>query len=130
MKALRNLILILVLLVLAVVMIFGGEDIKLRLTYVLIFAAAIAALACTAMGMISNIKSYYTGLIRSGLLALLIIIMYLIAPVNDIEASVFEKTETSLSWSPIIGAGLYTIYALLAIFVLSFVVLSIRNAFK
>ena len=130
MKALKNLILIFVLVVLVLVMIFAGTDTKLRVTYFVFGAGVLVFLASSLMGMVTNAKKNMKGLIGGAALVLMILLFYFIVPTEDVPMSLFEKTNTGFGWSAIIGAGLYTIYALLAIFVISYVVLSIRNALK
>ncbi|MBN2727881.1 MAG: hypothetical protein JXR53_01545 [Bacteroidales bacterium] len=130
MKALKSLILIVVLVVLAAVIIFGGTDTRLRLTYIILGIGFLTFLGSSLYSIVSNAKQNVKGLVGGGGLIAMIVLFYFIAPRNDVPVSQFEKTGTSLSWDPIIGAGLYSIYALLAIFVVSFIVLSIRNSLK
>lgn len=130
MKALKNLILIVVLVVLAAIIIFGGTDTRLRLSYIVLGIGILAFLGSSLYSIIANGKQNMKGLIGGAGLIGMIVLFYFIAPRNDVAASQFEKTGTSLSWDPIIGAGLYSIYALLTIFVVSFIVLSIRNSLK
>ncbi|PLW94191.1 MAG: hypothetical protein C0592_03715 [Marinilabiliales bacterium] len=130
MKALKSLILIFVLAVLAAVILFAGVDFKIRITYIVFGIGVLAFLGYVLYSLITNIKGNSKGLIGIGALVGMIILFYFIAPTGDIDAARFEKTGTSLSWDPIIGAGLYTIYALLAIFVIASIGLSIRNLLK
>ncbi len=130
MKALKSLILIFVLIVLVAIMIFAGIDTKIRVTYFVFGAGVIVFLASSLMSMITNAKKNIKGLIGGAALVLMILLFYFIVPTDDVSMALFEKTQTDFGWSAIAGAGLYTIYALLAIFVLSYVVLSIRNALK
>ena len=130
MKALKGYILVFVLIVLTAIIVFAGVDFKLRITYIVFGLGLLAFLGFSLYSLISNLKQNSKSLIGGGALLGVIVLFYFITPRNDVAMSIYEKTGTSFSWSPIIGAGLYSVYALLAIFVLLYIALSIRNVIK
>lgn len=130
MKALKGYILVFVLIVLTAIVLFTDVDFKLRLTYVVFGIGLLAFLGFSLYTLITNLKQNSKSLIGAGIVLGVIVLFYFITPRNDVAMSLYEKTGTGFGWSPIIGAGLYSVYALLAIFVLLYIALSIRNVIK
>lgn len=81
--------------------------------FVNIIIAVGFALAQIVKGLIENPKKQIGILIGVGALVLVFIIAYALASGTDIPQEIFEKTGSNYSSSKIIGAGLYTVYALL-----------------
>jgi hypothetical protein len=142
MKALKSILLIAVLIVLALVLVLSFGDpkvdetassylsIKLYITYAIFGIAVVSMLGFVVVNLVTNLKQNTRSLLGVALIAGLIVLFYIIAPVSDVPADKFEKTQTSLGWSPIIGAGLYLIYTFLASFVLLLAFFGVRNLIK
>lgn len=142
MKALKSILLIAVLIVLALVLVLSFGDpkvdetasnylsIKLYITYAIFGIAVVSMLGFVIVNLITNLKQNTRSLLGVALIAGLIVLFYIIAPVSDVPVDKFEKTQTSIGWSPIIGAGLYLIYTLLAAFVLLLAFFGVRNLIK
>jgi hypothetical protein len=71
------------------------------------------ALSQIIKGLIENPKKQIGILIGVGALILVFIIAYALASGTDIPKELFEKTGSNYGSSKVIGAGLYTVYALL-----------------
>lgn len=124
MKNIKSLVLIVVLLLLTCITLFAGINTKMYTAYAMFGLGILAMLAYFVSIAISNVKV----LIWVGLVGVLFLLFYFIAPSNDVPQALYEKTGTSESWSPIITGSLYTIYSLCALFVLVFFGTIIRNA--
>ncbi|NLL27869.1 MAG: hypothetical protein GX259_03665 [Bacteroidales bacterium] len=130
MKLLKNIATIALLLLIAAIMIFASIDVRLYVAYGFFFLAIFALLAAVIYSLIKEPKKSVKTLIVVAVMVALILVFYFITPRNDVALSLYEKTGTSLSWSPIIGAGLYTIYAFLAIFVALLAFFGLKNILK
>ncbi|MCX7696119.1 MAG: hypothetical protein N2Z72_00315 [Bacteroidales bacterium] len=122
--------LILLLIIIALVLSLGSIDLRLYVAYAAGLIAILSALAFSVLNLFTNFRknAKVLGII---LFAVgLFIIYYFITPRTDIDPMILEKTGTSLSWSPIIGAGLYFLYTLLGFFILIIIGFSIRNLTK
>ncbi len=130
MKALKGIILIAVLILLSLILIFGNEDVKLYIAYAVLAVSVITTALFTFFNLAVNFKQSLQGILGAGAVAAMLIIFYFISPISDVSADLWEKTGTGQGWSPIIGAGLYTIYALMTLFVLLLVFFGVRNLIK
>jgi hypothetical protein len=130
MKSLKNLLMIAVLILLALVMIFAGIDYRLYLTYVVFAIGLVALFGFTIYGTVTAQKKNVATMLGAAVLAGMIIIFYFISPTNDVAVEMFEKTKTGMGWSAIIGAGLYSIYALIGLFVALMAFFGVRNLIK
>lgn len=117
MKNLKNIILIAALIILAIPLIFASIDIRLYIAYAIFGVGILAFLVSVLSSLAWNIKSKLKSIIAGVLLVVVFMIFYFITPVNDVTPKLYESTGTGMGWSPIIGAGLYTVYALLAVMV-------------
>ena len=105
-------------------------DVLMYVVYVLAIIALVAAIGFSIIQFGGNIKnSKYT---LFGLLGLVVIfvISYLLSSGTDIGPELFEKTGSNYGSSKVIGAGMYTCYALIGIAVLSIVFTEIVRPFK
>ena len=130
MKSLKNLIMIAVLILLALVMIFAGIDYRLYLTYVVFAVSVVALVGFTIYGSFTAQKKNVATMIGAAALVGMILLFYFISPTNDVAVELFEKTETGLGWSAIIGAGLYSIYTLIGLFIALMAFFGVRNLIK
>lgn len=122
--------LIVLLLIVALVLSFGSIDLRLYVAYAAGLIAILSALVFSVINLFSNFKKNAKILgILIGAVGLFIL-YYFITPRSDVDPMIFEKTGTALSWSPIIGAGLYFLYTLLGLFILIIIGFSIRNLTK
>lgn len=127
MKSVKSIAIIATLILLAAIMIFAGIDLRLYVTYSVFAIAILALVAFTAYSAATSGKKSMSTIILAAALVGIVLLFYFISPSNDVSATLFEKTGTSMSWSPIIGAGLFTIYTLLAIFVGLLVFFGVKN---
>jgi len=129
-KKLLSLGFIILLVIIAALCVFGAIDLRLYVAYATFFIALILTFGFFLYNMVVNFKKNLPLFISIvGIIALLII-YYFLTPRNDVDPMIFEKTRTSLAWSPIIGAGLYFLYTLLGLFTLILIFFSIKNLNK
>ncbi len=105
-------------------------DVLMYVVYVLAIIAVVAAIGFSIVQFGGNIKnSKYT---LFGLLGLVVIfvVSYALSSGTDISPELFEKTGSDYGSSKLIGAGMYTIYAVMALAVISIVVTEIIRPFK
>ncbi len=130
MKALKSIILIAVLLLLAAILIFADADTKLYVAYAVFGVSIITTILFSAFNLAINFKENLQSILGAAAVIALLLVFYFISPVKDVNPELWEKTNTGEGWSAIIGAGLYAIYAFLGIFVLILVFFGVRNLIK
>jgi len=130
MKSLKSIALIAVLILMTAVMLLAEIDYRLYVTYFVFALAIVAFLTFTVLSLVVNSGRNVATMIGTGALAGLMIIFYFISPVSDVSIEMYEKTKTGMGWSPIIGAGLYTCYALMALFVVLLAFFGVKNIIK
>ncbi|MPL98883.1 hypothetical protein SDC9_45094 [bioreactor metagenome] len=127
MKSVKSIAIIATLILLAAVMLFAGIDLRLYVTYAIFAIAVLALVAFTGFSAATAGKKSMTAIIIGAALAGLVLLFYFITPTDDVRPDLYEKTGTSLGWSAVIGAGLYTIYSLLGLFVAMLVFFGVKN---
>lgn len=130
MKALKSIIIIAVLVLLTAILVFASDDIKLYVTYAVLGVSILATVLFTLFNLAINFKQNMQAILGAVGVILLLVVLYFISPVEDVNPELWEKTGTGQGWSQIIGAGLYAIYAFLGIFVLLLVFFGVRNILK
>lgn len=130
-KKLYNIIFAAVLIISAAVTLFVKSiDVRLYVGYVLIFSSLIALLYSAISVISKNIKKNIKSIIVFIAAIALVIVFYFISPSNDLPLSIYEKTNTPLGWSKIINAGMYLVYTLVGIVILSLIYSQIRHLVK
>lgn len=114
----KNIILISGLIILAVTLIFASIDFSLYVAYAVLGIGILVFLASILSTLISNIKKNIKSIVAAAILAIVFITFYFIVPVDDVAPRLYESTNTGTAWSPVIGAGLYTVYVLMGTMVL------------
>jgi len=130
MKSLKNIAMIAILILLAAVMLLAEIDYRLYVTYVVFAVSIIAFLAFTVLSFTVSTGKNVATLAGAGVLVGLMILFYFITPTKDVPVEMYEKTSTGMGWSPIIGAGLFTVYALMALFVALLAFFGVKNLIK
>lgn len=130
MKGLKGLITIIALLGLAALLLFASIDIKLYAAYIGFAIGIVLLFGFAAIGIASNAKSNIKSVLAILVLVALVVITYILAPVSDVTMALFEKTQTGLGWSKIIGSGLYTTYALMFAMFVMILFFQVRKLFK
>lgn len=130
-KKIFNIIFASVIIISAVlVLLVKNIDIKLYVGYTLI-GLSIIALLYSAISLISrNFKKNLKSIIAFLAAIALVILFYFIAPSDDLSLAVYEKTNTPLGWSKIVSAGMYLVYTLLGIVVVSLIYSQVRRLVK
>jgi NADH:ubiquinone oxidoreductase subunit 6 (subunit J) len=85
-------------------------NIGIYVTYVLIFVSLLALLFFSLKFILTNIKKSKAALVGVVALVIIFAISYLISPVDDVRAEIWEKTATDPGLSKMIGSGLYITY--------------------
>jgi len=130
-KKLYNIIFAAVLIISAAVILFvNSVDVRLYVGYVLILASLIALLYSSISVMSKNIKKNLKYIIVFIAAIALVVLFYFISPSNDLPLSIYEKTNTPLGWSKIINAGMYLVYTLVGIVILSLIYSQVRHLLK
>jgi dipeptide/tripeptide permease len=130
-KKLYNIIFAAVLIISAAVILFvNSVDVRLYVGYVLIIASLIALLYSSISVMSKNIKKNLKYIIVFFAAIALVVLFYFISPSNDLPLSIYEKTNTPLGWSKIINAGMYLVYTLVGIVILSLIYSQVRHLLK
>jgi len=130
-KKLYNIIFAAVLIISAAVTLFVKSiDVRLYVGYVLIFSSLIALLYSAISVISKNIKKNIKSIIVFIAAIALVIVFYFISPSNDLPLSIYEKTNTPLGWSKIINAGMYLVYTLVGIVILSLIYSQVRHLIK
>ncbi|MGB4229497.1 MAG: hypothetical protein GX048_05845 [Bacteroidales bacterium] len=130
-KKLYNIIFAAVLIISAAVILFvNSVDVRLYVGYVLILASLIALLYSSISVMSKNIKKNLKYIIVFIAAIALVVLFYFISPSNDLPLSIYEKTNTPLGWSKIINAGMYLVYTLVGIVILSLIYSQVRHLIK
>ena len=88
------------------------------------------ALLFIGRGLIENPKQQMGILIGVGALILVFVISYALASGTDIPRELFEKTGSDMSNSKLIGASLYTVYALFGGVILAALYAEVAKKFK
>ncbi|HPE99257.1 MAG: hypothetical protein AB7V36_10005 [Bacteroidales bacterium] len=127
MKSVKSIAIIAILILLAAITLFAGIDLRLYVTYAIFAIAILALVAFTAYSAATSGKKSMTTIILGAALVGIVLLFYFITPTDDVPVALFEKTGTSMGWSAIIGAGLFSIYALLGIFVALLVFFGVKN---
>lgn len=130
MKGVKGLITIVALIGLAILLIFASIDIKLYAAYIGFSIGLILLLGFAAIGVVSNARSNVKSIISILTLVGLIVVTYIIAPTSDVSVALFEKTQTGMGWSKIIGSGLFTTYALMLMMFVMILFFQVRKLFK
>ncbi|MDI6832703.1 MAG: hypothetical protein QMD02_02495 [Bacteroidales bacterium] len=130
-KKLYNIIFAAVLIISAAVILFvNSVDVRLYVGYVLILGSLIALLYSSISVMSKNIKKNLKYIIVFIAAIALVVLFYFISPSNDLPLSIYEKTNTPLGWSKIINAGMYLVYTLVGIVILSLIYSQVRHLIK
>ena len=130
-KKLYNIIFAAVLIISAAVILFvNSVDVRLYVGYVLILGSLLALLYSSISVMSKNIKKNIKSIIVFIAAIALVVLFYFISPSNDLPLSIYEKTNTPLGWSKIINAGMYLVYTLVGIVILSLIYSQVRHLIK
>ena len=130
-KKLYNIIFAAVLIISAAVTLFVKSiDVRLYVGYVLILGSLLALLYSSISVMSKNIKKNIKSIIVFIAAIALVVLFYFISPSNDLPLSIYEKTNTPLGWSKIINAGMYLVYTLVGIVILSLIYSQVRHLLK
>ncbi|MDD3630188.1 MAG: hypothetical protein PHF55_04110 [Bacteroidales bacterium] len=130
-KKLYNIIFAAVLIISAAVILFvNSVDVRLYVGYVLILGSLLALLYSSISVMSKNIKKNIKSIIVFIAAIALVVLFYFISPSNDLPLSIYEKTNTPLGWSKIINAGMYLVYTLVGIVILSLIYSQVRHLLK
>lgn len=130
-KKLYNIIFAAVLIISAAVILFvNSVDVRLYVGYVLILGSLLALLYSSISVMSKNIKKNIKSIIVFIAAIALVVLFYFISPSNDLPISIYEKTNTPLGWSKIINAGMYLVYTLVGIVILSLIYSQVRHLLK
>ena len=130
-KKLYNIIFAAVLIISAAVTLFVKSiDVRLYVGYVLIFSSLIALLYSAFSVISKTIKKNINSIIVFIAAIALVVLFYFISPSNDLPLSIYEKTNTPLGWSKIINAGMYLVYTLVGIVILSLIYSQVRHLLK
>ena len=130
-KKLYNIIFAAVLIISAAVTLFVKSiDVRLYVGYVLIFSSLIALLYSAISVISKNIKKNIKSIIVFIAAIALVVLFYFISPSNDLPLSIYEKTNTPLGWSKIINAGMYLVYTLVGIVIISLIYSQVRHLVK
>lgn len=130
-KKLYNIIFAAVLIISAAVILFvNSVDVRLYVGYVLILGSLLALLYSSISVMSKNIKKNIKSIIVFIAAIALVVLFYFISPINDLPLSIYEKTNTPLGWSKIINAGMYLVYTLVGIVILSLIYSQVRHLLK
>ena len=130
-KKLYNIIFAAVLIISAAVILFvNSVDVRLYVGYVLILGSLLALLYSSISVMSKNIKKNIKSIIVFIAAIALVVLFYFISPSNDLPLSIYEKTNTPLGWSKIIDAGMYLVYTLVGIVIISLIYSQVRHLVK
>ena len=105
-------------------------DILMYVVYALAIVSLVAAIGFTIVQFGGNVRGSKYALF--GLLGLVVIfvVSYILSSGTDISPEVFEKTGADYGSSKLIGAGMYTIYGVLFLSVISIVLTEVIRPFK
>lgn len=130
-KKLYNIIFAAVLIISAAITLFVKNiDIRIYVGYVLIILSLIALLYSAISIISKNIKKNLKSIIVFLVAIALVVVFYFISPSNDLPISIYEKTNTPLGWSKIIDAGMYLVYTLVGIVIISLIYSQVRHLVK
>ena len=130
-KKLYNIIIAAVLIISAAITLFVKNiDIRIYVGYVLIILSLIALLYSAISIISKNIKKNLKSIIVFLAAIALVVVFYFISPSNDLPISIYEKTNTPLGWSKIIDAGMYLVYTLVGIVIISLIYSQVRHLVK
>lgn len=130
-KKIFNIIFAAVIIISAIlVLIVQNIDIKLYVGYTLIGLSIIALLYSAISLMSRNFKKNLKSIIAFLAAIVLVILFYFISPSDDLSITVYEKTNTPLGWSKIVNAGMYLVYTLLGMVVISLIYSQVRRLVK
>jgi hypothetical protein len=130
-KKIFNIIFAAVIIISAIlVLIVQNIDIKLYVGYTLIGLSIIALLYSAISLMSRNFKKNLKSIIAFLAAIALVILFYFISPSDDLSITVYEKTNTPLGWSKIVNAGMYLVYTLLGMVVISLIYSQVRRLVK
>jgi hypothetical protein len=130
-KKIFNIIFAAVIIISAIlVLIVQNIDIKLYVGYTLIGLSIIALLYSAISLMSRNFKKNLKSIIAFLAAIALVILFYFISPSDDLSITIYEKTNTPLGWSKIVNAGMYLVYTLLGMVVISLIYSQVRRLVK
>lgn len=130
-KKLYNIIFAAVLIISAAITLFVKNiDVRIYVGYVLIILSLIALLYSAISIISKNIKKNLKSIIVFLVAIALVVVFYFISPSNDLPISIYEKTNTPLGWSKIIDAGMYLVYTLVGIVIISLIYSQVRHLVK
>jgi len=105
-------------------------NIGLIIMYLLIAAAVLTLLFFSTKFMIASIGKSKTSLIGIGSFVGLFLVSYLFSSSTDVNLALFEKTETDIGLSKIIGSGLIFTYFMFFAVVISLIYAAISKMLK